>query len=533
MAELSQDQVVTSDPEAGLSVEERLLKTSDEIKDVLDEMSREAIDPSTYTQIIEEFTEEKKAELEGIVEQVNDPLGKKVKTFSTLAYNARFVNGLAYQEVWMKDGAITKYGDLFVQGAKPSSTTMGGAGVAGFVRQPFPQDVEFDMFAAEQNGIYARPKAGQSNVGGITGSLDNYIFVLGLNYNGSFGLGNTSNVNTPKAVELQGRAKKILASAYADANRQCLVLLDNGDLYFAGYGGQGSNGIGNTTSPTTFTKITGDVLDIFQVCWQNWAVKANSILAWGQNVMGSLGVGSTGVINTPTLAKSDVVDPNSVRVFSTQFTNGSTSYGISLISSDGKIYGAGRNDVNQIFASDTAQKNSLTQIALVGGTPLDFAEGSTMATDGDSTYFLVKNGANFDFYSAGGGTGLGLGDGTTSQKIAKRRTFEGDGWEIVMTQQYCNASSGWCLYVVNKKKRKIFSFGSNKDALGSGATSGSRSFVEVLMPQETLSAENFEVFSFFHSNVGALAVIADGEIYACGNNTSGMLKFATNTLQKQ
>lgn len=535
MAELSQDQVVTSDPEAGLSVEEKLLKRSDEIKEVLDEMSREAIDPSAYTQIIEEFTEEKKAELEGIVEQVNDPLGKKTKTFSTLAYNFRLQNSIAYQEVWMKDGVITKYGDLFVQGYKPSTTTMGGAGVAGFVRQPFPQDVEFDMFAADHEGIYARPKAGQSNVGGIAGSLDNYIFVLGLNYDGSFGLGNTNNADTPKPIKMSGRVKKIIASGSTDNHRCVLALLENKELYFSGYGGGGSNGIGNTTSPTTFTKITDDVLDVFNTYWNCWAVKERSVVAWGVNGSGCLGVGSTSIINTPTLALSNITDPLSVSLFYGAWHNGSSQQDITLLAADGKVYGAGRNDNNQIFPSDTSQKNSFTQITLQGGTPLDFAEGSSMATDADSSYFLVKNGENFDFYSAGGGTGAGLGDGTTGQKIAKRRTFEGDSWRIVAQQQFSSQSGNptWDFYVVNDKKRKIYSFGQDFNALGAGVTSGSRSFVEVLMPQETLLAEHFEARPFSFNAKTTLAVIADDKIFACGSGDNGVLKFTTNTLQEQ
>ncbi|WP_300642237.1 hypothetical protein, partial [uncultured Helicobacter sp.] len=92
-----------------MSIEVEVAQTLGEVNEILKEIAKEKIDPSVYTQIIEDFTEEKKAELEAIVDEVNDPLGKKTKTFSTLGDGFRVIDGQAYQEVWMKDGRITKY----------------------------------------------------------------------------------------------------------------------------------------------------------------------------------------------------------------------------------------------------------------------------------------------------------------------------------------------------------------------------------------------------------------------------------------
>lgn len=506
-----------------MSIEVEVAQTLIGVNEVLKDIAREKIDPSVYTQILESFTDEKKEELQEIVEEVNDPLGKKTKTFSTLGDGFRVADGQAYQEVWMKDGVITKYGGLYIRGYQIAGAMLGGSSTSSgnFLRQPFPDDVEFDMFWGDVTCIYARPKAGQRDVGDVVGSLDNYIWCYGKSNYGALGVGTTYDYYKPQKIAFDSRVKKMCVCSIArvDALTNTYVLLENNELWVAGRNSDSCFGLGNSTQINTWQKIQDNVLDIFAIWRSAFVVKSDGVYAMGYFEYNAGGTSSIAV-NTPTKVFSKI--PH--RIEMGKFYNGTAVLMNTFLwsSYDNKLYGAGRNDGYQIVSTDKTTKQGFVKVSS-NGDEFELAEGDTFKSDGDTTYILKKNGENTELWAGGNGySGFGDSQGIGARALAKTHTFKGTGWKLMMNQEgYIESDVYRSFFVVNEKKREIWAFGLNDGAgaggLGVGvASSKERALKQVHLPENVKNAKQFEVKPFYFGQSGGIAVIIDGDFYTCG-----------------
>lgn len=479
MAELSQEAVaqeeqtqqstqVATDPEAGMSTEEKLLKRSDEIKKVLDSIQKEEIDPSLYTDILESFTDEKKEELQAIVEEVNDPLGKKTITLSTIDTHYTYAP-IVYQEVWMKDGVITKYGSFFLKGFV-DDYDLGLAEGSHHIALPLPNDVEFDFLWINSHSFFARPKAGQSNVGGVSGSLDNTLFCFGNGATGTLGNGSTAKVETPYIHSFTSRVKKMIVYTHGDnANSGAFCLLENGDLYVSGSQPNGIFGLGNTTQVNTWTKTKSDVINIFS--------------------------GST------------------------------TAF---CITGDGTLYGAGYNGAYNIISQTTSNQTTLIRVTDGLGNPLETPEGTKFVMHPLETIILIPNGGNMDLYTGGNGI-YGHGDSRSgSQKLAKVKTFEGNDWEILTNFSPCSYGDQIeCFVIYSKSRQEAWAWGSNSNGkLGVASLGDKKTMMQVMLP---FKGSRFELQFQFSGGTdeGGLVCIVDDTLYAVGY--SGYNRLLANT----
>lgn len=535
---------------AEATLEEQVLAKLKEIEAILTKLDSESIDLSVFLDQIQSFSDEKKAELQALVDKLDNPLGEKTITMKTIDDCVIIPYGYIFQEVWEKDGVITKYGDVFIAGYNNGGFNGGSQYQgAGFVRQPLPQDVEFDYISGSTGTLYARPKAGQSNVGGISGSLDNYIFMWGGGQFGTFGKGTTSNSYIPQFHQFPSRVSKIQAGVITRVYNGCyqntLALLENGDVWCCGSNWQSGLGLGNSTQTNTWTKnntIQG-IKDIYMCRALVFAVGASSLYSWGENVYGSCGNGGSGTISSPRLAKS-ISSSAKVR-FSVNGAYGGDEdeYVNSAVCIDGKLFGAGFNRYGEVNV-DGANKNTLTEI-------LDPQSTQWTLKDTDSFFMHMELGAvlkensdgNMDLYVAGYGR-YGYGDSTaaggyTKKGYKKIKTFDGNKWKLSYQRQYTdNVTYAVRLFVVNEEKREIWAFGQNETGglgIGSSGDANSRVIQKVLMPQAAKRAKRFEVRPQYCNTIGSLCVIIDNDFYACGRVDSYYrLKSGTsNILQKQ
>lgn len=524
-----------------MSIDLEVSKTLGEINEILKNIAREKIDPSAYTEILQDFSDEKKKELEEIVQKVDNPLGEKTKTFKTLDSAFRVIDAQAYQEVWMKDGEITKYGGLYIRGYQITGAMLGGSSTSSgdFLRQPFPEDVEFDMFWGDVTCIYARPKLGQSDVGGVSGSLDNYIWCYGKSNYGALGVGTTWDYYEAQKIEFPARVKKMCVCSIGrvDAITNTYVLLENNELFAAGRNEQSCFGLGNSTQINTWQKIHQNILDIFAIWRSAFMIKSDGVYAMGYfeyNAGGSPNIS----IPTPTKVFSKIP----LKIEFGKFYNGTTLFMNSILwsSDDHKLYGAGRNDGYQLVSTDRTTKQGFVKLSS-NGEEFELAEGDSFKSDGDSTYILKKNGENTDFFAGGNGySGFGDAQGIGARAISKIRTFDGTGWELMSNQEgYIESDVYRSFFVINKQKREIWAFGLN-DGAGSGglgvgsASSKERAFRKVLLPENVKNAKQFEVKPFYCGQSGGLALIIDGDFYVCGSvRSSCSLKFPCSIPQIQ
>lgn len=533
MAELSQEAVaqeeqtqqstqVATDPEAGMTTDEKLLRRLTEIKDVLDNINKEQVDPSLYTDILETFADEKKEELQAIVEEVNDPLGEKTITRKTcFGYG---IDLLVWQEVWVKDGVITKYGSFYTRGAAPTSVVGIGGGNQINSRIPLPQDVEFDALFYCEGIFHARPKAGQSNLDGISGSLDHYIFSFGNGNQGGLGTGSTGNVWATYYIktQMESRVKNILNASEIANNISIVALLENRSLWGTGRNVCGELGQGNTTQVNTWTKITENVDSVFTGSPALFVVKGDVLYACGASERGSLGSGGTTNRTSLTQIKTSV-DVKSIK--SMRFYNGSAYTAFTFMRSGNRVYGAGGNGSNQIISADTSDKSVFTEITDNMGGSIECNDGTDFAIGLYTTILLTPNGENTDLWVAGTGED-GYGDSAaegTNNKRRKITTLEGTGWKCECPiKGHGSGTMRSSFFIYNEKRREIKVFGYSGVNLGSGATS------EVLRGIATLSLpkanEQFEVsFGWGKASGFYLCLIADGTLYITGGEKSGMI----------
>lgn len=525
MAELSQEQQSQIlDSEAGLSIDEKLEKRLTEIKVVLDNINQEQVDPSLYTDILEIFTDEKKEELQELVDEVNDPLGKKTITRSTcFGYG---LDLLVWQEVWMKDGVITKYGDFYSRGAEVTSVLGVGGGNLINQRMPLPEGIEFDAVYYCENVFFARPKEGQG--------IDNSIYAFGSGGQGQIGNGSTGNVWAIYAskYDFESRVKDIVFATEITTYRSCIALLENGSVWGTGRNVSGELGLGNTTQVNAWTKITDNADAIYAGSPALFVVKGTSLYACGANEQGALGAGDTTNKTTLTQIKTNV---DVKKIKSMRYYDGSAVTASTFLHSGNRVYGAGKNTDNQIIAADTTQKATFVEITNNMGESIECGEGTDFAIGLWTNILLVPNAGNTDLWVAGSGEN-GYGDSAaqgTNKKRRKITTLSGTGWKCECpVKGYGADTMASSFFIYNEERKEIHAFGYNGGSaclLGYGDSAVSiRSLVKLTLPE---SKEQFEVSFGVMKKAGFyLCVVADGTLYMTGGAKSGMLPSGFNTL---
>lgn len=515
---------------AEATLEEQVLAKLKEIEAILTKLDGESIDLSVFLEQIQSFSDEKKAELQALVDKVDNPLGEKTITFETCKDTKLYDGAIVWQEVWMKDGAITKYGDVFVMGTKAFYTVGGGANSPA--RLNLPSEVEFDLIVGWKDCVYARPKAGQSNLDGVSGSLDNFLYCIGNAAQGAIGNGSTVSTKAPFKQSFDSRVKKILARGYSVECNYAMVILENNDLYATGYNSFGAFGNGNTAQINSWTRLDTGVLNVWGMHTNAYFLKTNGLYSAGKNEYGCLGIGSTSASTTKALAKS-FSDPNAEVKTSFYYDGSGNYYTNAFVFHNGRLYGTGWNAYNNISSSDTTNKSSFVEVISQDGQNMQDAK--FLPLHAGLATLKPNSSGGMDLYVAGRGD-AGYGDGTsgsTTKPLRKIKSFEGNDWEFINWSECINQT--WNTYKViiySKKKKEAWAFGGNANgSLGVGLQDTNiYGLTKVLLPK---SIKQLEFCGYFYNTIGSLCVIADGVIYACGITTGGRVAFETPILNPQ
>ncbi len=300
------------------------------------------------------------------------------------------------------------------------------------------------------------------------------VYGAGQNHKGQLGDGTTTNRSTPVKFNLPSglTAQKVSAMYYTTC-----VLASNKQVYCAGDNKYGQLGIGNTADQSTaqqFPLPSGVIAVDISVGYANVFVMGSdgNVYATGRNDAGQIGDGTTVNRSTPVVVQRPFKEVNRVvrsgsmshvqtnvlasdgNVWSTgdnnlgQFGNGSTANKVStpvlfqlpngyarevtggvfmtqVLSSDGQLYGAGRNHRGQLGVNNTGNHSTPVQYRLnnpnmpAGLTVRDFAAtptglggpGGTSA--GNETTLILAS--DNQVYGTGYNEHGQLGNGTTSQ----------------------------------------------------------------------------------------------------------------------
>lgn len=516
------------------TLEEQVLAKLKEIESILTKLDGESINLSVFLDQIQSFSDEKKAELQALVDKLDNPLGEKTITIETCRECCMINGAIVWQEVYKKDGAITKYGDFFMQGARISGTQIAGGSVASPTKLPLPQDVEFDYLNGSYGTFYARPKAGQSNKDGIVGSLDSYLYIMGASSKGESGMG-TSAIQTYTKYKFEHRVKKVSLGTRADGSNYsatCFALLDNGDLYYAGNNAYGQAGVGNKTQANSWAKSNSNVINIFSSPFCAYAVKDGALFCSGVNAGKQMPITDT---DSWTQVKT-LEDASSVNMwFAYRYIGGSVDASHTFLLDNGKLYGVGFNSYNQIVSTSTSVQSTFQRVTNGSGDPFPADTDMQLFSSLDDVYILTKNSSgNKELYSSGYGRfGRGKGEtADTNEPMHLIKTFDGEDWELqssIMPNRIADNDYDkytYALFISNAKLGKLEGFGSIAFGIGIGGTSDVNTLTSIPLPKG-------EVYEFWNNAIredGSIVVVCDGVIYSCGKNTSGRIPYQSNIL---
>ena len=230
---------------------------------------------------------------------------------------------------------------------------------------------------------------------------DNTMWVTGQNHYGCLGLGHGSVVNslTQVPIAFSSPIKKVVHVGHVNYIQNTAILLENGDLYFAGYNGEGQFGTGYTGDQNVFVKsntsgMDGKVVDIFM------GFLYNSSFSYAITDKGSMYcTGYNGVSNyfdsTTTASKSwkKINLPSGERVRMIH------SYlGANWLITDKNIWTCGRNDTGAL--GDGTGNNVYNNLVKRTDLPFTASEIKKMQSccnltngrDYHGTYILLNNG---------------------------------------------------------------------------------------------------------------------------------------------
>src|SRR3989344_6242212 len=226
------------------------------------------------------------------------------------------------------------------------------------------------------------------------------------------------------------------------------------------------------------------------------AIKSDGTLwAWGYNLYGQLGDGTTSQRNSPVQIGTD---NNRVSI-------SAGGYHTIAIKSDGTLWAWGSNDSGQLGDGTYNNKTTPTQITTVAANWVSISTGGlhTLAIKSDGTLWAWG-------YNSGGQ----LGDGTATQRNSPVQIGTGNNWTSI--------AAGYYHTIAIKSDGTLWAWGYNGyGQLGDGTMVNKSSPAQIGTDNNWASIEA----GGYHT----LAIKSDGTLWAWGDNGYGQLGDGTNT----
>jgi len=361
--------------------------------------------------------------------------------------------------------------------------------------------------ASAATAVTPMVSAGQSH--SLALENDGTVWAWGRNTVGELGDGTTTNRGSPVQVMASpgvplGGVTAVAAGAY---DSHSLALKSDGTVLAWGNNVFGQLGDGTTTarhSPVQVTGLSG--VTTISASYHSLALKSDgTVWAWGYNIYGQLGDGTSGA---GTNKSSPAQVPGLADVTAIAAGGGGSSLHSLALKNDGTVWAWGRNNYGQLGDGTTTDRSSPVQVpGLTGVAAIEAGSDYSMALKSDGT--LVTWGRN--------NRGQ-LGDGTTTQRVSPVQVMASAG---VPLEDVAAIAAGGTHAVVLKSDGTVWSWGSNSAGkLGDGTTADSSYPVQVSGLSDVVAIAAGE-----HT----LALKNDGTVFSWGYNGYGELGDGTTT----
>ena len=188
---------------------------------------------------------------------------------------------------------------------------------------------------------------------------DGSVWVCGDNQYGQLGLGVANTTVITTFTKVTTNINNDVKDVYCGFN-YTFILKNDGSIWSCGGNAYGQLGLGNTTTKTTFTKVTTNVNnDVKQIACGDYhtIILKNDGSVWGTGVnsSGMLGLGNTSTINKFTKATTNV--NNDVKYVAC------SGYSTHIIKNDGSLWCCGYSVNGELgIGSVSGNKNTFTQV---------------------------------------------------------------------------------------------------------------------------------------------------------------------------
>jgi alpha-tubulin suppressor-like RCC1 family protein len=337
------------------------------------------------------------------------------------------------------------------------------------------------------------------------------VFAWGWNITGQLCNGSTNGSDVPvKVSSLDGTKVTAVAAGFAHS----LAVTSTGAVLNCGKNDDGELGDAGTTDSDVPVKVDlaagTKVVSVVAGAGHSLAVTSTgAVLAWGLDLFGGLGNGSTGgssavpvQVSLPVGTKVTAVAAGSLHSLA--------------LTSTGAVFAWGHNADGELGDGGTTNSDVPVKVKLPAGTKV-----TAIAAGGYYSLALTSTGAVFAWgYNADGE--LGNGGSANSGVPVKVKLLTGRkvtaiaaGGSLYGVGQYV-AGPGHSLAVTSSGA--VFAWGYNADGeLGDGATANSHLPVKVRMPGGT------KVSAVAAGELQSLAVSSSGTVFAWGGNNFGQL----------
>jgi len=408
---------------------------------------------------------------------------------------------------------LMENGDVWVMGENRS----GELGLGDTEWRGVPEKLELDSEGNKIGRIkeIIIKKRGTNNLYNsvLYHSEEGNVYVAGYNGDGVLGTGDNNNVLNATKVNIQQKVKKIIIHPLM---YRIWYLTEEGDVYVCGANGDGVLGTGDNNKVLNVTKVSipynAKIKDVIVEQGGNYnnvryLDEEGNVYVCGGNNYGVLGTGDTNDVTTVT----KISVPNDEKIEKILFYNWSTWY----LDEKGNVYVSGYNNYGQLGTGDTNNVLNVTKLSIPNDEKI-----IDIIVKSNSVWYLGKEGnvyvSGYNNYGQ-----LGTGDTSNVKNVTQVNIPGNEKIEKIIFPQKVHgnylASYVWYL----DKDGNVYASGRNSSGeLGTGNTNNVTSVAKISVPQ---NAKIVDIIPYGSTSLSVWYLDKDGNVYVSGYNGAGQL----------